>query len=153
MDRLTQAQQNLLQVIERLRQAMGMSPTVKEIADELSIQPPSLHEALRRLEEKGYIRCAPRKTRSVKLIKNIRSSPILRTPLVKTRAAPPCSRQSSETGRPFSAWRRIAMICASLNFEFFIRILLGLICRKNSTFEHHFFAGGYHWYYPRIVRQ
>ena len=34
------------------------------------------------------------------------------------------------------------MICASLNFEVFIRILLGLICRKNSTFEHHFFAGG-----------
>jgi repressor LexA len=71
MDKLTQAQQNLLQAIERLKQAMGMSPTVKEIAEELSIQPPSVHEALRRLEEKGYIRRTPRKARSIEIIKSI----------------------------------------------------------------------------------
>lgn len=71
METLTQAQQNLLQAIERLKNAMGMSPTVKEIADALSIQPPSVHEALRRLEEKGYIRRAPRKARSIEIIKSI----------------------------------------------------------------------------------
>jgi Mn-dependent DtxR family transcriptional regulator len=40
-------------MIERLKDSMGMAPTVKEIADALSIRPPSVHEALRRLEEKG----------------------------------------------------------------------------------------------------
>lgn len=69
MAELTQAQNNLLQAIERLKQAMGMTPTVKEIADELSIQPPSVHEALKRLEEKGYIRRTPRKARSLEVIK------------------------------------------------------------------------------------
>lgn len=56
----------------------------------------------------------------------------------------PCSRQSSETGTPFSAWRRIDMILASLNFEFLIRILGGHSCRKNSTLEHHYIS----WDYP-----
>jgi len=32
MDELTQAQQDLLQAIERLKRAMGMCPTVQELA-------------------------------------------------------------------------------------------------------------------------
>lgn len=34
------------------------------------------------------------------------------------------------------------MICASLKFAYSVRILLGHFCRKNSTFEHHYFSGG-----------
>jgi len=69
MSELSKSQQTLLQAIERLKLAMGMTPTVKEIADELSIKPPSVHEALKRLEEKGYIRRTPRKARSLEVIK------------------------------------------------------------------------------------
>jgi repressor LexA len=69
MHSLTHTQHGLLQMIERLKDSMGMAPTVKEIADALSIRPPSVHEALQRLEEKGYIRRAPRKARSIEVIK------------------------------------------------------------------------------------
>ena len=69
MTELTQSQTKLLQAIERLKQSMGMSPTVKEIADELSIRPPSVHEALKRLEKKGYICRIPNKARSLEIIK------------------------------------------------------------------------------------
>ncbi|MES9904004.1 MAG: transcriptional repressor LexA [Sedimenticola sp.] len=71
MQKLTKTQINLLNAITKLKESLGMSPTVKEIANELSIQPPSVYEALRRLENKGYIRRAPRKARSIEIIKSI----------------------------------------------------------------------------------
>jgi len=71
MSSLTESQTNLLNTITRLRQQLGVPPTVKELADALSIRPPSVHEALKRLEEKGYIRRAARKARSLEVIKHI----------------------------------------------------------------------------------
>lgn len=70
MPTLTESQANLLNAILRLRQQMGVPPTVKELADALSIQPPSVHEGLKRLEEKGYIRRTARKARSLAVIKS-----------------------------------------------------------------------------------
>lgn len=101
METLTQAQRNLLQATERLKQAMGMSPTVKEIADALSIQPPSVHEALRRLEEKGYIRRAPRKARSIEIIKSITptSTRMVAVPIIgKVAAGTPILATENRTG-------------------------------------------------------
>jgi repressor LexA len=69
MSSLTESQTNLLNAITRLRQQLGVPPTVKELADALSIRPPSVHEGLKRLEEKGYIRRAARKARSLEVIK------------------------------------------------------------------------------------
>lgn len=68
MDRLTQAQQSLLQAIERLKRAMGMSPTVQELAVELGAKAPSVFEGLKRLEDKGYIRRQARKARSIEIL-------------------------------------------------------------------------------------
>ena len=70
MTELTQSQAKLLQAIGSLKGTMGMSPTVKEIADELSMKPPSVHEALKRLEKKGYIYRIPNKARSIEIIKS-----------------------------------------------------------------------------------
>ena len=72
--KLTESQTNLLNAITRLRESHGVPPTVKEIADLLSIQPPSVHEALKRLEEKGVIRRTPRKARSLEIVKPITPS-------------------------------------------------------------------------------
>ena len=53
MEQLTNAQNTLLQAIERLKRAMGMSPTVQELAVELGVKAPSVFEGLKRLEDKG----------------------------------------------------------------------------------------------------
>lgn len=89
MSNLTGSQANLLNAITRLRQQMGVPPTVKELADALSIQPPSVHEGLKRLEEKGYIRRMARKARSLEVIKSL--TPVRRNlvavPVIGTVAA------------------------------------------------------------------
>jgi len=56
MQQLTNAQNTLLQAIEGLKRAMGMSPTMQELAAELGLKAPSVFEGLKRLEDKGYIR-------------------------------------------------------------------------------------------------
>ena len=70
---------------------------------------------------------------------------ILRTPFVERRVAPlsnivsqysagpciPCSRHSSETGTPPSAWRRIARIWGSLYLVIFIKISSDILPRKS----------------------
>lgn len=68
MEQLTNAQSRLLWAIERLKGAMGMSPTVQELAVELGVKAPSVFEGLKRLEDKGYIRRQARKARSIKII-------------------------------------------------------------------------------------
>jgi repressor LexA len=101
MQKLTKTQINLLNAITKLKESLGMSPTVKEIADELSIQPPSVHEALRRLEEKGYIRRAPRKARSIEIIKSITptSTRMAAVPIIgKVAAGTPILATENRTG-------------------------------------------------------
>lgn len=68
MEQLTNAQNTLLQAIERLKRAMGMSPTVQELAVELGVKAPSVFEGLKRLEDKGYIRRQARKARSIEIL-------------------------------------------------------------------------------------
>lgn len=66
---LTKSQTALLETIELLTQSLEMPPTVKELADALSIKPSSVHELLKRLEDKGYIQRQPRKARCLKIIR------------------------------------------------------------------------------------
>ena len=68
MEQLTNAQNTLLQAIERLKRAMGMSTTVQELAVELGVKAPSVFEGLKRLEDKGYIRRQARKARSIEIL-------------------------------------------------------------------------------------
>ena len=68
MKQLTNAQNTLLQAIERLKRTMGMSPTVQELAVELGVKAPSVFEGLKRLEDKGYIRRQARKARSIEIL-------------------------------------------------------------------------------------
>ena len=53
---------------ERLKRAMGMSPTVQELAVELGVKAPSVFEGLKWLEDKGYIRRQARKARSIEIL-------------------------------------------------------------------------------------
>jgi repressor LexA len=66
---LTPAQEATLRAIATFMERRGVAPTVQELADVLSIQPPSAHELLRRLEEKGYIQREPRKARTMTVVK------------------------------------------------------------------------------------
>jgi repressor LexA len=66
---LTSAQETTLRAIATFMERRGVAPTVQELADVLSIQPPSAHELLRRLEEKGYIQREPRKARTMTVVK------------------------------------------------------------------------------------
>lgn len=67
---LTPAQETMLRAITAFKDRRGVAPTVQELADVLSIQPPSAHELLRRLEEKGYIQREPRKARMMTVVKD-----------------------------------------------------------------------------------
>ncbi len=89
MQRLTEAQTNLLNAITHLMQSLGVPPTVKELADAISIQPPSVHELLKRLEAKGYIRRKPRKARSLEILKSLAPtrSNLIAVPIIGTVAA------------------------------------------------------------------
>lgn len=91
MDKLTPAQQSLLAAIERLRKSLRMSPTVQEIADELGIRAPSVHEALSRLEAKGYIRRQPNKARSIEVLRRSlpRKTHFVAVPIIGEVAAGP----------------------------------------------------------------
>lgn len=68
MEQLTNAQNTLLQAIERLKRAMGDSPTVQGLAVELGVKAPSVFVGLKRLEDKGYIRRQARKARSIEIL-------------------------------------------------------------------------------------
>ena len=91
MDKLTPAQQSLLAAIERLRKSLRMSPTVQEIADALGIRAPSVHEALSRLEAKGYIRRQPNKARSIEVVRRSlpRKTRLVAVPIIGKVAAGP----------------------------------------------------------------
>lgn len=67
---LTPAQETALRAITVFKDRRGVAPTVQELADVLSIQPPSAHELVRRLEEKGYIQREPRKARTMTVVKD-----------------------------------------------------------------------------------
>ncbi|MGD9650270.1 MAG: transcriptional repressor LexA [Dongiaceae bacterium] len=69
-ENLTPTQEEALRAIGTFMNRRGVAPTVQELADVLSIQPPSAHELLGRLEEKGYIQREPRKARTLTVVKD-----------------------------------------------------------------------------------
>lgn len=74
MKQLTNAQSTLLQAIRRLKHAMGISPTVQELAVELGMKGSSVFRGLKRLENKGYIRRQARKARSIEIVDSVGES-------------------------------------------------------------------------------
>lgn len=57
-----------LKFIQRFSNEKGMPPTIKEIAEALTIKPPSAFMLVQRLEEAGYIKRTPKQWRSIRVI-------------------------------------------------------------------------------------
>lgn len=68
-EKLTKSQRILLETIHEFLTRNGFPPTTRELADLLEIKAPSVHEQLRKLEEKGYIRKSPGKARCIEILK------------------------------------------------------------------------------------
>lgn len=67
-DKPTKKQQAVLACIEKYMREKGYGPTVREICNDLGLSSPStVHVHLSSLEEKGYIKRDPRKSRSITL--------------------------------------------------------------------------------------
>jgi len=66
--KLTHKQQNILNMITRLTRKRSMPPTLQEIGDELSIQPPTVLQHVMALERKGYVAREPGRPRSIRVI-------------------------------------------------------------------------------------
>ena len=64
-NRITPPQRRTLEVIESLIEKKGFPPTVKDLAEVLGITPASVHDQLKQLTRKGYIKREPRKARSI----------------------------------------------------------------------------------------
>ena len=79
----------MLRTISAFKDRRGVAPTVQELAAILSIQPPSAHELLGRLEEKGYIQREPRKARTMTVVKDFmpRTRQMVNVPIVGRVAA------------------------------------------------------------------
>ena len=68
METTTKRQQAVLDVIEQYIREKGYGPTVREICSALNLSSPStVHVHLRSLEDKGYIKRDPLKSRSIAL--------------------------------------------------------------------------------------
>ncbi|MGN7611911.1 transcriptional repressor LexA [Magnetococcales bacterium HHB-1] len=66
---LTPAQKRIMGIIREFCTLHPYPPTAKEIGEELGIKTPSVHEQLRKLEAKGFIRRQARKARSIEILK------------------------------------------------------------------------------------
>ena len=68
MEKLTERQKDILQIIKRLSAEKGYPPTVREIGVEAnSSSPATIHTHLNKLDEKGYIKKG-KKNRTLKLL-------------------------------------------------------------------------------------
>jgi repressor LexA len=66
MKELTLRQAELLRAIGRSLRARGYAPTWRELCDALGIKSTNgIHDHLRRVEAKGYLRCDRMKTRAI----------------------------------------------------------------------------------------
>ncbi len=66
---LTEAQWALLAAIEEFRAREGIPPTTRELAEMLGMAAASVHEQVRRLERKGFIRRRARQARSLEVVR------------------------------------------------------------------------------------
>ena len=70
-EEITDPQARTLRVICEILDSTGLPPTVKELADALSISHASAHEQITQLVRKGYLRKEERKARSIVVVKRI----------------------------------------------------------------------------------
>ena len=70
VETLTAPQQRLLKVIEAHIAQHGMSPTLREMADELEQGVASIFKLLQRLERNGYVSRLPGKSRSLTILRS-----------------------------------------------------------------------------------
>ena len=69
MEKLTDKQKNILQVIKKLIAKNGYPPTVREIGKEANLSSPAtIHFHLKQLEEKGYIKKDDNKNRTLEIL-------------------------------------------------------------------------------------
>lgn len=69
MDKLTESQKSILQVVKKLIAENGYPPTVREIGKEAHrSSPATIHFHLNKLEEKGYIQKGGSKNRTIRLL-------------------------------------------------------------------------------------
>jgi repressor LexA len=66
---LTPTQSRVLETVAAFMQENAYPPSTRDIADRLGVKPPSVHEQLIRLEEKGYIRRDRLKARSIEILR------------------------------------------------------------------------------------
>jgi repressor LexA len=70
IETLTEPQKRLLQVIEAFIEREGMSPTMRELAEELGHGVASIFKQIQRLERNGYISRVAGKSRSLTVIRS-----------------------------------------------------------------------------------
>ncbi|MBP3799383.1 MAG: transcriptional repressor LexA [Bacilli bacterium] len=69
MEKLTQSQKNILQVLKKLMAEKGYPPTVREIGEMAHLSSPAtIHFHLNKLAEKGYIEKGDGKNRTLRLL-------------------------------------------------------------------------------------
>lgn len=69
MEKLTESQRNILQVLKELMAERGYPPTVREIGERAHLSSPAtIHFHLNKLAEKGYIEKGNSKNRTIKLL-------------------------------------------------------------------------------------
>ena len=69
MEKLTDKQKNILQVIKQLIAKNGYPPTVREIGQKAKLSSPAtIHFHLTKLEEKGYIKKGDNKNRTIEIL-------------------------------------------------------------------------------------
>ena len=69
MEKLTDRQADILQILKKLKAKNGYSPTVREIGAEANLHSPAtIHFHLKQLEQKGYIKKDDSKNRTIELL-------------------------------------------------------------------------------------
>lgn len=69
MEKLTNRQEHILQIIKKLIAKNGYPPTVREIGEEANLHSPAtIHFHLVKLEEKGYIKKGNSKNRTIEIL-------------------------------------------------------------------------------------
>lgn len=93
--KLTRGQKRVLAALVDSIKTHGYPPSTRELAEALGIKAPSVHEQLRKLEAKGFIRREKNRARSIEILRSHpqelspsqESAPSLRVPVVGTIAA------------------------------------------------------------------
>ena len=69
MEKLTDRQEHILQIIKKLIATNGYPPTVREIGEQANLHSPAtIHFHLKKLEEKGYIKKGNSKNRTIEVL-------------------------------------------------------------------------------------